>query len=88
MQRDPAFTGYTSSGAQLLTDIINERRKELAFEGQRLWELVRLNMSWTKIRNQSPLVTISASASSQYLYYPIPLDEITANPNMTQNPGY
>ena len=88
MQRDPAFTGYTSSGAQLLADILNERRKELAFEGQRLWDLVRLNMSWTKIRNQSPLVTIPASASSSFLYYPIPLDEITSNPNMTQNPGY
>ena len=31
--RDPSFKGYTDTGAVLLADIINERRKELAFEG-------------------------------------------------------
>jgi len=87
-QRDPSFAGWSDTGAQVLEDILIERRKELAFEGQRLWDLVRLNRSWTKIRNQSPLVTIAASPSNNFLYYPIPLAEITANPNMTQNPGY
>ena len=31
-QRDPSFAGYTSTSAQLLNDIILERRKELAFK--------------------------------------------------------
>lgn len=38
--RDPSFTGYTSTGAQLKSDIINERRKELAFEGDRYSDYV------------------------------------------------
>jgi len=38
-RRDPNFTGYTSSGIQLLEDIITERRKELAFEGERFHDL-------------------------------------------------
>ena len=41
-QRDPSLV-YASSGDQLLTDIVTERRKELAFEGDRLYDLNRLN---------------------------------------------
>ena len=43
-QREPGFT-YASAGAALLTDIITERRKELAFEGDRLFDLNRLKMA-------------------------------------------
>lgn len=88
MQRDPAFLGYASTGATLLNDIINERRKELAFEGSRFWDLVRLQRSWTKIRNQSPLTTISVTPTNTQLIFAIPQGERDANPNMTQNPGY
>ena len=87
-QRDASFAGYASAGSQILEDILTERRKELAFEGQRLWDLVRLNRSWTKYRNQSPLTTIAATATNPYIIYPIPLVEINANPNITQNPNY
>ncbi|MGH2565578.1 MAG: RagB/SusD family nutrient uptake outer membrane protein, partial [Ginsengibacter sp.] len=31
-QRDPNFTGYTSTGSALLNDVLLEKRKELAFE--------------------------------------------------------
>ena len=50
-QRDPAFTGYTDTGAQLLTDIITERRKELAFEGDRFYDLQRLGMDVNRSSN-------------------------------------
>ena len=36
-KRDPSFAGYTSTGSALLNDIITERRKELAFEGDRFF---------------------------------------------------
>ncbi len=88
IQRDPSFTGYTSAGAQVLEDILTERRKELAFEGSRLWDLIRLQRSWTKIKNQNPLNTISVTPSNQALIYPIPVAEMNANANMIQNPGY
>jgi hypothetical protein len=88
IQRDPAFTGYVSTGAALLNDIINERRKELAFEGNRLWDLVRLQRSWTKVKNQSPLSTISVTPANTQLIFAIPQGERDANPNVAQNPGY
>ena len=87
-QRDPAFAGYANIGAQVLEDILTERRKELAFEGQRLWDLVRLQRSWTKVRNQSPLLTITVSPTNTQLIFAIPQGERDANPNISQNPGY
>lgn len=96
-QRDPAFTGYLSTGTQLLEDILTERRKELAFEGSRFWDLVRLKRSWTKICNPNPLKTVAVNAANNSnasfsktapLVYPIPLTEIQANPNMAQNPEF
>jgi hypothetical protein len=39
---DTAFTPYASAGATLIEDIITERRKELAFEGNRYADLTRL----------------------------------------------
>ena len=88
IQRDPAFTGYTSTGAALLNDILNERRKELAFEGNRYWDLVRLKMNWTKVKNQSPLSTIAVTPANNQLVFAIPQSERDANPNVAQNPGY
>jgi hypothetical protein len=87
--RDPGFAGYTSSGAQLITDILNERRKELAFEGLRFFDLTRLNLVINRPHEQFsypsyPLVTTSDFRRLQ----PIPLVETEANPNIVQNPNY
>ncbi|MFT3825612.1 MAG: RagB/SusD family nutrient uptake outer membrane protein [Chitinophagaceae bacterium] len=96
-QRDASFAGYTSTGTQVLEDILTERRKELAFEGSRFWDLVRLKRSWTKISNPNPLKTVSVNAANNSnasfsktapLVYPIPQTEILANTNMVQNPEY
>ena len=87
-QRDPTYAGYTSAGTQVLEDILTERRKELAFEGIRLWDLIRLGRSWTKVKNQNPLVTITVTPTNMALIYPIPVAEVNANKNVQQNPGY
>ena len=87
-QRDPSFVGYASTGTQILEDILTERRKELAFEGSRFWDLYRLQRSFTKVSNQSPLVTIAVTPATTQLIFPIPVAEINANPNIAQNPGY
>jgi len=90
-QRDPSFAGYSSSGAALLDDIVNERRKELAFEGDRFFDLNRLKRSITRASNPG---AIPAPLSITYPFdkrlQPIPLAEIQANPNIAgqQNPGY
>jgi hypothetical protein len=87
-QRDPAFAGYTSTGAQVLEDILTERRKELAFEGSRYWDLLRLKRTFTKVKNQNPLSTLTVDPTNTLLLFPIPQTELDANKNMTQNPGY
>jgi hypothetical protein len=89
--RDPAFSGYTDTGDSLQTDILNERRKELAFEGFRFWDFIRLNLDITREANsqeypgQTPLTIPAADTRRQM---PIPQVETDANPNIVQNPGY
>lgn len=94
-QRDPGFT-YASTGAPLLNDIVQERRKELAFEGDRLYDLNRLKLPVVRVANAG---SIPAGQNDQYLtipysdyrrILPIPLSEIQANANIAgeQNPGY
>jgi hypothetical protein len=87
--RDPAFSGYTSNGQQLLDDILNERRKELAFEGLRFFDLTRLNLVINRPPQpfsypSYPTVTTADFRRLQ----PIPQGETDANPNIKQNPGY
>lgn len=87
--RDPSFTGYTSSGAQLEADIINERRKELAFEGDRYWDLMRLNLPITNhVKTQNPYQALPITTTDVHRIFPIPQAETDVNPNITQNPGY
>lgn len=86
-KRDPAFVGYTSSGAQLIEDIITERRKELAFEGNRWFDLNRLKRDI--IRNyQYPPSVRSILYSDHRRIMPIPQAETDANKNIIQNPTY
>jgi len=87
-QRDPTFVGWADVGAQVLEDILVERRKELAFEGSRFWDLVRLQRSWTKIKNLNPAASVAVAPGNIALVFPIPVGELNANPNMVQNPGY
>ena len=86
-KRDPLFTGYISTGTQLLEDILTERRKELAFEGQRYWDLTRLNRVIAR-GPQYPASAQTISTTDPRRIYPIPQTEIDANKNMKQNSGY
>ena len=90
-QRDPSFAGYSSTGSALLDDIVTERRKELAFEGDRFSDLNRLKLPIVRAANPG---AISAPLNIPYpdnkRLAPIPLTEIQSNPNIAgqQNPGY
>lgn len=91
-RRDAAFTGYTSTGAALLSDILLERRKELAFEGHRYWDLARYNLDVMRVNlaGNYPGVPLVIPASSFRRILPIPQSELDANPNIRsqQNTGY
>ncbi|HEX8334811.1 MAG TPA: RagB/SusD family nutrient uptake outer membrane protein [Segetibacter sp.] len=88
--REPAFAGYTSTGTQLINDIILERRKELAFEGDRFYDLQRLNLPIVKVRRENPNTVINVAADDFRRIFPIPQGERDVNPNIRsqQNPGY
>jgi len=87
--RDPSFAGYTSTGAQLISDIINERRKELAFEGLRFFDFTRLNLQINRPAQPQGYVSYPTVTTSDYRrLQPIPQTARSANPSLTQNPGY
>ena len=91
-RRDPNFAGYSSSGAALLDDILLERRKELAFEGHRYWDLARNNRDVERINinNNYPGVPLIIETTNFRRILPIPQSELDANPNIRsqQNTGY
>lgn len=76
----------TSTGTQLIEDIITERRKELAFEGNRLFDLKRLQRGFT--RNDCTADICSLDYPTFLYAWPIPQSEFNGNPNIEQNDGY
>lgn len=62
--------------------ILAERGRELAFEFHRRQDLIRFG-EFTKPRIFKPLETPKYRE-----LYPIPFNQISLNPNLTQNPGY
>lgn len=79
----------TSTGAQLLEDILAERRRELAFEGERYHDLQRLMRPVVRSTNYP-----ASARNIAYSYFrrilPIPQAELDANPAIRsqQNPQY
>jgi hypothetical protein len=86
-------TGSISATAYL-DSIIVERRKEFAFEGQRLFDLNRTQTNFVKISSggnaTSRLIQYTATTSSFYqrTILPIPVTQVQNNPQMVQNPGF
>lgn len=89
------------SQAEMKTAILNERRLELAFEGQRWDDLVRNGVATTVMQSLNEFTytceggVLSAPEKMDYSrvtpnhwVLPIPQLEIDANPNLLQNAGY
>jgi len=81
-----------SSKENLLAAILKERRLELAFEGQRWFDLVRYGkvediMNSLNSRDSGRLPQRRAFTETSYLF-PIPSTAIDVNANLVQNPGY
>ncbi|MCF8715378.1 RagB/SusD family nutrient uptake outer membrane protein [Joostella atrarenae] len=83
---NPNAIDVTETGQALIDKVIEERRKELAFEGNRLFDLNRNKKDIQIIQGEN---IIDASYPNDKFILPIPLDELNANPNIKpQNPGY
>lgn len=91
--RTARIIGYTDqnlSGTTLQLAILDERRKELAFEGHRFFDLKRNNLPIVRGADcATSAATICFLEAGNYRFvFPIPQAEIFANPNMVQNSQY
>jgi hypothetical protein len=97
------LAALTTSSPQAATkqtmraEIERQRRLELAFEGERWWDLVRYARH--TLADASATHTITAldiisqrraggARDVNFLLFPIPQAEINTNPQLQQNPGY
>lgn len=65
--------------------ILNERRVEFMFEGQRLFDLKRQGFEATR---EAIIQSKNIEIQEFQLLLPIPQGELDRNPELTQNPGY
>tara|TARA_B110000240_G_scaffold28582_1_gene30157 strand:+ start:24980 stop:26347 length:1368 start_codon:yes stop_codon:yes gene_type:complete len=82
----PSAPNTSVTGEALKEAIFLERRLELCFEGQRLWDLMRNKMDVVRIQCTAAICLIPYASDTVLL--PIPQVETDANSNITQNPGY
>lgn len=83
-------SGNISAGQLTLAYILDERARELYWEGFRRTDLVRYGQFTTAayLWPWKGGVSGGTSVSANRNIYPIPADDIVANPNLVQNPGY
>ncbi|GHT14274.1 membrane protein [Bacteroidia bacterium] len=81
------------TGAQevetLRSAILEERAKELALESDRRWDLIRYGI-YKEVMNaiETDENGIKKHREDKHLLYPIPVDALSANKNLTQNEGW
>ena len=83
-------SGQISASQLTLDFILEERARELYWEGHRRTDLIRFkrfsetNYTWPWKGG----VIGGRSTNSNYNLFPIPSSDLGANPNLKQNPGY
>lgn len=91
--RAARIIGYTnvtfSSSAEAVDAVLNERFKELCFEGFRFFDLKRKGLAVNRFSSDVQSANWQNLPANDYHFaLPIPQDEILANPNAVQNQGY
>lgn len=91
--RAARITGYVAevfaSKDAVIDAIMDERFKELCYEGHRFWDLKRRGLPVERRADEAPSTTaVTLPAGNFRFLLPIPNVEIQANPLMEQNPGY
>lgn len=91
--RTARITGYVAetfaSKEAAITAVVNERFKELAYEGHRFWDLKRRGLPVERLPSEAPTVTGTTLPANNFRFtLPIPLTEIQANSLIQQNAGY
>lgn len=76
-----ARAGLTPMASVTLDQLLDERGRELYWEGKRREDLVRFG-KFLQAWQEKP------ASDPRYILFPIPNRSLAANPNLTQNPGY
>lgn len=76
-----------ATSQEIVNEILLERRKELAFEGHRWFDLKRNSLAVTRQANDIHINGTLPADDTRFVL-PIPQSEIFANTNVIQNPGY
>ncbi len=76
------------SQEELLEEIYTERRRELAFEGHRIWDITRRHQDVVRNYIEGDMSYETITYPNSQFVFPIPQDEMDANDNMVQNEGY
>lgn len=88
VNRDPSYVKSTKTGTALIDEIMIQRRAELWGEGFRFFDLKRLNLPLNRLgANHPSIATVyEVPANDNRWQWLLPIDEINANPELTQNP--
>lgn len=92
------FDDYATSRSAMEDLVLNERQRELMFEGKRWYDLVRLSRRegdnarliskvLPKFQENTSAIRIKLS-TQDVLYWPYNRDELEQNPHFEQNPAY
>lgn len=83
----PGLTAGLSKEA-FVDSVLQERSWEFFAEGDRWYDLTRTNTFLQVIPNATNDVYPTRTPAAKHRYFPIPQDEINANPKLTQNEGW
>lgn len=77
------YTFVAGSKVQNDEEILNERFLELMFEGKRWWDLVRFDKAFDLVPSLQ-----DKKGQDNLLLFPIPIETMSLNDNLEQNPGF
>ncbi len=87
----PLSQTVVSSQSSMTDAVLNERRLELAFEGQRWFDLVRTGKVFdvlNTLNSRDPGRLPMDMVTEFNVVLPLPQSQIDINPSLVQNPGY
>ncbi|HLO60522.1 MAG TPA: RagB/SusD family nutrient uptake outer membrane protein [Bacteroidales bacterium] len=87
----PLGSAQTGTQDAMMNAVLNERRLELAFEGQRWFDLVRTGKVYdvlNTLNQRDPGRLAMDPVTENSIYLPIPQSQVDINPSLVQNPGY